>query len=103
MELQIRHMDGLPGFLPLLWAESVVEKSLLSIRKRGYMIRKLRNNWFWDWALGHGLPCLAILRSEGVSVEVDITDPDGFYISTTHSRRHGQKYAQMQGWIAGRS
>ena len=96
-------MDGLPDSLPLLWAESVVEKSLSSIGKRGYMIGQLRHDRFRDWTLGHGLPCLAILRSKGVSVEVNITNPDGFYITATQSRRHCQKYAKMQSWIAGRS
>ena len=56
------------------------------------MIRQFRDDRFWDRTLGHGFPCLAILRGEGVSVKVNITDADGFYVTPTQPRRHGQKY-----------
>lgn len=96
MAFQFRQANKLSGSLPLLWAESVCEQSLLPIRKRSDMIGQFRHHPFGNRPLRHGLTCLAIPSCDGIAVEANVADANGLDIAASETCRHSQKDPQAQ-------
>jgi len=71
-----------------------MEKSFLPIWERCHVIGQFRHDPLGDGTLRHSLSCLAILRGDGISVEVNVTDADRFYVAATKPCRHSQKHSK---------
>jgi len=71
----------------------------MAVWESSHVVGQLGHHLFRDRPLCHGLACLAVLGSDGVSVEMDVAKAYGLDVSASKPCRHGQQYPQSHGRV----